>query len=189
MKPLILASGSPRRKELLALAGFSFQVVVPDCEENFSAQLAIPSVPEVLAKRKADAVQERFPNAVILAADTIVVCDSQILGKPVTKADAFHMLRFLSGKTHQVYTGVCLLAPDTPAVVFSQQTDVTFFPLTDNEIWSYIDTKEPMDKAGAYGIQGKGALLVKTVSGDFYNIVGLPIAPVTKLLRPMLNND
>lgn len=183
---IILASGSPRRRELMTLAGFDFEVVKTDCDETLPEGISPSGAVLMLSGRKADAARAENDDAVILAADTVVAVDGGILGKPEDEADAAKMLRRLSGKTHTVYTGVCILAGEN-RVSFAEATDVTFFELTDEEIAAYVATGEPMDKAGAYGIQGKGSLLCEKISGDYFNIVGLPIARVARELKAILN--
>ena len=183
----VLASASPRRKELLELAQLPFTVHVPNAEEIIPPGLAPAQCAEHLAALKADAAACNLPNACIIAADTIVVVDNAILGKPKNEADAARMLRLLSGREHTVITGVCLLNTATAQKnVFSQETVVRFYPLSDAEIEAYVRTGEPIDKAGAYGIQGKGALLVESINGDYFNVVGLPVA---RLMRELCINE
>lgn len=185
---LILASGSPRRRELLAMAGFDFTVVTSDCDESLPAGIDPENAVLTLSRRKGDAVRAHHPEIAaddaVLAADTVVAVDGLILGKPADRTDAKRMLRLLSGKTHQVYTGVCITKGDRTAH-FAVCSDVTFYALTDAEIDAYADTGECDDKAGAYGIQEKGGLLVESISGDWYNIVGLPVARVARALRAL----
>ena len=180
----ILASASPRRKELLELAQLPFEIHVPHAEEILPASLAPAQCAEHIAAIKAEAAARDLPNACIIAADTIVVVDKTILGKPKDAADAARMLRLLSGREHTVITGVCLLnATAMQKTIFSQKTAVRFYSLGDAEIEAYVRTGEPMDKAGAYGIQGKGALLVESIAGDYFNVVGLPLARLMRELR------
>ena len=180
---LYLASSSPRRKELLSLAGLDFTVKVSDVDESFSEGLKPNEVVELLSNRKAEAVKKLVnSDSVVLAADTVVAFDNKILGKPKDEEDAFNMLKMLSGNTHNVYTGVCIAKGDEK-VNYSVKSEVKFYELTDEEIREYIATHEPMDKAGAYGIQGKGSLLVEKIDGDYFNIVGLPIASVVRALK------
>ena len=181
MKQLILASASPRRKELLEGAGYRFEVIPSTCEEIVPENLAPKDIVEGLAYQKALDVYALHPEAVVLGADTVVCFDGEVLGKPKDKEDAARMLRLLSGQTHEVRTGFALLAPGIE-FVSSEAAMVTFFTLSDEEIERYIATGEPMDKAGAYGIQGKGAVLVRSVLGDYFNVVGLPIATVARAL-------
>ena len=182
----ILASASPRRKELLELAQLPFAVYVPNAEEILPPGFAPAQCAEHLAEIKADAAARDLPNACIIAADTIVVVDGTILGKPKGAEDAARMLCLLSGREHTVITGVCLLNTATMhKKTFSQETAVRFYPLGDAEIEAYIRTGEPMDKAGAYGIQGRGALLVESITGDYFNVVGLPLARLMRELRSL----
>jgi septum formation protein len=177
----VLASASPRRRELLALAGLSFDVCAPQADETLDPAWDAAQAARSLSARKADAIAGDFPGDCIVAADTVVEIDGVILGKPRGAADAARMLRLLSGREHRVVTGVCLRFGRTERV-FSQETRVRFYPLRDDEIEAYIATGEPMDKAGAYGIQGRGALLVESIAGDYCNVVGLPIARLVREL-------
>ena len=174
---IILASNSPRRRELLGGLGISFEVkVLPDIEENYPEGLSVAQIAEYIAKEKADAYRELMaPNDLIITADTIVVADDEVMGKPVDAADAQRMLRKLSGKAHQVITGVCLMT--TPRQrVFSVTTDVTFKQLADEEIDYYVNTYRPFDKAGAYGIQEWiGYVGVTGLNGSYFNVMGLPV--------------
>lgn len=180
---LYLASQSPRRKELLTLAGLAFKVLVSGCDENVPEGLSAEQTVQLLAEQKADAVAPLCKEEdVILAADTVVVADGKILGKPVDAEDACKMLRMLSGQPHTVMTGVCITG-NGKRKSFVSQTDVTFYPLTDSEIESYVATGDPMDKAGSYGIQSKGVVLVEKICGDYSNVVGLPLARCVRELR------
>lgn len=179
----ILASASPRRRELLAQAIPSFEVHVPQVEEDIDPQWDAPQAARVLAQKKAAAAAADFPHDCVIAADTIVEIDGLLLGKPHDTDDAARMLRMLSGREHRVVTGVCIMQGPRKRI-FSQETLVRFYPLRGDEIEAYVRTGEPMDKAGAYGIQGKGALLVEGITGDYLNVVGLPLA---KLMRELLS--
>ena len=179
---LILASASPRRQELISLISKEFSVCPANVDEGFSSDLSAESVPEMLAVRKALAVSKEHPNDTVVGCDTSVIVDNEILGKPKDLEDAFRMLSLLSGKTHKVITG-CAIFKGGKSISFSEVTKVTFYPLTEDEINSYIETNEPMDKAGAYGIQGYGSLLVKEIHGDYFNVVGLPVAKLNKALK------
>jgi len=179
---MILASASPRRRELLAAAGYTFTIHAPDIDETIAPGTRPVDAARELACQKAEAVAALYPAACVIAADTIVVIDGEILGKPVDEADAARMLRQLSGREHTVITGVCI-QKDTRQSAFAEQTQVQFYPLSDDEIARYVATGEPMDKAGAYGIQGRGAVLVQGIVGDFYNVMGLPIARVVRALE------
>lgn len=195
---MILASQSPRRIELLREAGFEFRVIPADVNEKPLPHENPFSLVERLACVKAATVLATHaePSEVVLAADTIVTIDGEVLGKPNDAADACAMLRRLSGRTHTVATGVCIapcdereprrLSDDELPISFVAKTDVTFYELTDEEIDAYVASGEPMDKAGAYGIQGTGGrMLVKGIDGDFYNVVGLPIAEVVRKLKAL----
>ena len=181
MAELILASGSPRRKELLQTAGLSFKVIVADIEEKIPANAAPEDVVKSLALQKAQAVAENYPDSVVIGSDTVVVCDGAILGKPKDEADAEKMLGNLSGKTHKVCTGVAIIGREKTKN-FCETTEVEFHDLSDAEIAEYVKTGEPMDKAGAYGIQGRGCVLVKCINGDYFNVVGLPVSKVYREL-------
>ena len=178
---LIVASASPRRRELLAQAGFVFQVEPSDADETLPEGVTPAAAVELLASRKAQSVAEKHPDDVVLGCDTIVALDGEKLGKPQTAADAKAMLRRLSGKTHTVYTGVCI-TDGTRTERFVSATDVTFYPLSAQTIDAYVATGEPMDKAGAYGIQGLGSVLVQSFSGDYFTVVGLPLAQCARVL-------
>ena len=180
---LILASQSPRRKELLGLFGVPFTVRVADIDEtmDFSA----PAAEEVarVSRLKALAIP-REDDDVLIAADTIVVCQGRILGKPRDEAEAYAMLRLLSGRDHQVMTGVTVLRGKEERV-FTQITDLHFRELSDKEIYRYIATGEPMDKAGAYGIQGGAALFCEKMDGDYYNVMCLPVCRLGETLKEL----
>ena len=180
---IILASASPRRKELMALAGIPFEARPVDADETILCCTPPEGAVMMLATRKAQLAAEHVPDDLIIGADTIVAVGKHIYGKPDTSEEAFEMLSALSGKTHQVFTGVCIYTKSGHRNAFCTRTDVTFFPLSEEEIRAYIATGEPMDKAGAYGIQGKGALLVEKIDGDYYNVVGLPISRLVRELK------
>ena len=181
MTRFILASASPRRKQLLEQAGYTFEIVVSDADESLPAGITPEKAVQLNAARKAQAVAETNPGAVVLGCDTVVAIDGEILGKPQDEAEAKAMLRRLSGNTHTVYSGVCITDGETETV-FAVATDVTFYALSDRTIDAYAATKEPMDKAGAYGIQGLGCVLVKEISGDYSNVVGLPLSESARAL-------
>ena len=197
MEKIILASSSPRRRELMAQAGFAFEVLVSEADETIETETPGEMV-EVLSERKAAAVAEEIKrqgfaedSVLLVGADTMVAIDGKKLGKPKDEKGAEEMLEELSGRTHQVYTGVTLIRlkkAENGSILqesrtFSEGTDVSFYPLTKEEIRSYIATGEPMDKAGAYGIQGKAAVFVKEIKGDYNNVVGLPIARLYQELK------
>ena len=182
MKKIILASASPRRKELLTTAGVEFEVLVSDADETVPDGTLPADAAMLTAEKKALAVAEKCGYALVIGSDTIVVLDGRILGKPKDEADAKAMLRFLSGKEHKVITGVCL-TDGVETKKFAQVSKVRFYDLTDEEIAAYVATKEPMDKAGSYGIQGKGCVLVESIEGDYFNIVGLPVAATVRAIK------
>ena len=180
---LILASQSPRRKQLLELLRVPFTVRVADIDETLDTHCPIPDAVARLSLRKAQAIP-RDPEDTVIAADTIVVCDSYILGKPEDKESAFKMLAMLSGRTHQVMTGVTVLRGDV-AETFTEVTDLHFRALSRQEILRYVATGESMDKAGAYGIQGGAALFCDRMNGDYYNVMGLPVCRLATVLHRM----
>jgi len=182
---IILASASPRRRELLALLGLPFEIHAPHVEERVDPAWNAAEAARDLARQKAAAVSENHPAACVIAADTIVEINGNLLGKPFDEADAARMLRLLSGREHRVVTGVCLRRGEAMRV-FSQETLVRFYLLSEEEIAAYVRSGEPMDKAGAYGIQGRGALLVEGITGDYLNVVGLPVAMLARELRGFL---
>lgn len=179
---LVLASGSPRRQELLKLITEGFTVHPVNADETLPTGMPVEMAAAFLADVKAKAAAEEFPEDIVIGCDTVVVLDDEMMGKPADREDAFRMLRKLSGETHTVMTGVSLYY-GRQTTVFTVETDVTFYTLSDAEIEAYLDTGEPFDKAGAYGIQGKGALLVQRIEGDYFNVVGLPVAALSRNLR------
>lgn len=181
MRRFILASASPRRKEILANAGFEFDIIVSDVDENITEDLSPGETVEELAKRKALAVWEENKDAVVFGCDTVVAVDGKILGKPRDDDEAFDMIKMLSGKAHTVSTGVCICASDKISV-FSNTTNVEFYPLSDETIRSYVATGESRDKAGAYGIQGYGSVLIKEIKGDYFSVMGLPMSESSRVL-------
>ena len=182
---LILASASPRRRELLSLITPGFEVRAVDVCEAAPPGLTPAETVQALARIKGEAAfRAAGPDEAVIAADTLVYLDGAALGKPKNAEAAFAMLRALSGRTHEVYTGVYLRRGETERV-FAERTEVEFYPLSDAEIRAYIATGEPFDKAGGYGIQSKGALLVKGVRGDYANVVGFPVARVARALREL----
>ena len=179
---IVLASASPRRRELLRNAGISFVIQAADISETPRAGEPPHALAERLAREKAQAVFLTRPNDVVLGADTIVIVDGQILGKPQDGNDAVRMLRLLSGRSHQVVTGVCLKGPQGLEDTRSQTTLVSMAALTEEGIRSYIATGEPMDKAGAYAIQGIASRWISSIAGDYFNVVGLPVALIYSML-------
>ncbi len=178
MKPLILASASPRRREILTWAGVPFSVH-PAPGEYAPADLPPAERVLALAKSKAQQVSVLYSNAIILGSDTMVAVDDTVLGKPRTPEEAVHMLMMLQGRSHQVYTGVWLVKTGEGGYTvkedgFTDCTSVTFCPMTQQQAWDYVATGEPMDKAGAYGIQGRGMRYIEKIDGDFFTVMGLP---------------
>ncbi len=188
MPDIILASASPRRKQLLEWADIPFTVEVAGTAEDFPDGLSFEEIALYIAAGKARAVQQksgRVSGVIILAADTIVVLDSRMIGKPASREEAISTLVALSGRTHQVVTGVCILL-DEKRVQFSETTEVTFHPLSLAQIEYYVDRYKPYDKAGAYAIQEWiGVTAVKSIKGDFYNVMGLPVSRVVKELAAL----
>lgn len=182
MKPLILASGSPRRKELLQQVHLPFTVKVSNIEETFDPSLTPEEIATTLAYQKAHHVFLENRDSVIIGSDTIVVLGDKVLGKPESEDEARATLRTLSGNTHHVISGVAILSEEKE-VTFYEKTSVTFWKLTDEDIEFYIQSGEPMDKAGSYGIQEVGALFVKEITGDYFSIVGLPLSRTIRELK------
>lgn len=184
LKSLILASASPRRQELLNQIGLKFITDPSDIDETMPTISDFGNLVAKLALKKALAVGEKYENGIILGADTIVVLENEIFGKPADRNCAREMLSRLSGRWHSVFTGVALVdAATSQGINQFEESQVKFKSLTDFEIQHYIDSGEPMDKAGAYGIQGKGALFVEKICGDYYNIVGLPLFRLNNMLK------
>lgn len=182
---VILASGSPRRRELMAGLGVNYEVrILPDVDESYPDTLQGEEIPLYIAKEKADAyIPMMQPDELIITADTIVWLDGEVLGNPRDREDALQMLRTMSGRTHEVFTGVCITTTDWQRS-FTAQTEVRFATLSEDEIIYYVDNFKPMDKAGAYGVQEWiGFIGVENISGSYYNIMGLP---VQKLYRELL---
>lgn len=196
MSRLILASASPRRRELLARIGLSFEILPARGEENPHSAIPEEMVQELSAGKALEIYgsleEQEKEEAVIIGADTLVAFGNRVMGKPQDEKDAFDMLFLLQGNTHQVYTGVTLLY--TPKgetackkLTFVEKTDVTMYPMTEQEILEYIATGEPMDKAGAYGIQGRCAAYVREICGDYNNVVGLPVSRLYQELKRIVN--
>ncbi len=184
MQPIVLASASPRRAELLRSAGIPFEVLAADIDESEHPGEAADAYVRRVAAEKARVVARRAPGRVVLAADTTVVVDGRILAKPADAGDAARMLRALSGRAHAVLTAVCLAGPEPgQARTEVAETHVEFAPMSEEEIAGYVASGEPMDKAGAYGIQGLASRWVSRVDGSYTNVVGLPVALVYQMLR------
>lgn len=184
---IILASASPRRKELITYIGDNVIIRPADCDETLPENIGAREAVEYLSEIKNQAARKiSEENELVISADTVVAVDDIILGKPADKEDARRMLGLLNGKTHQVYTGVTI-SKGEKTVTFSEKTDVVFYDLKESEIEEYISTSEPYDKAGAYAIQGKAGLLVKGINGDYYNVVGLPVARLKREIENFIN--
>lgn len=179
---VILASASPRRKELLKKIFDVFEIIPSEVEETYPEKIEVNEIPVYLADKKATSVFIENPDALVIASDTVVVLDDMILGKPSDKNDAFFMLSMLSGKQHKVVTGVAVIYRNMK-ITMNVETAVNFYELSKREILEYIETGEPMDKAGAYGIQGHGAKFVKSIIGDYNNVVGLPVSALYQTLK------
>lgn len=180
----ILASQSPRRKELLSLLPVDFMVAPAECDETLPVGTPAEQAAELLAVRKAAAVAKLHPDAVVIGADTTVIIEDTILGKPANREECCAMLKLLSGRTHTVCTGVALFW-EGKSLSFTEQTAVSFYPLSEEEIEAYADTEEPYDKAGSYGIQGTGGLFVSEIHGDYANVVGLPVARLYRQMKKL----
>jgi septum formation protein len=190
MNKILLASASPRRHQLLSWAEINFEVIVMDTDESYPSLMDIQSVPEHIAKNKAIAVQQQgYHDRIIIAADTIVVIDQQIIGKPANREAAIHTLQQLSGRRHQVVTGVVIMKQDR-ILSFSDTTKVAFHSLTLEQIEYYVDHYKPYDKAGAYAIQEWiGVVGISAIEGDFYNVMGLPVSRVVQALQTFIGSN
>lgn len=179
MKKIILASASPRRKELLEQMGLKFEIIPSKSEEVITKTVPSEVVKELATQKASEIADKVSQSCIVIGSDTIVVLDNKIMGKPKDEQDAFDMLKSLQNNTHTVYTGICVIDKndkETKKYIFCEATNVTMYPMSDKQILDYIATKEPMDKAGAYGIQGKSAIYIKSIDGEYYTVVGLPIA-------------
>ena len=185
---LILASASPRRKELLGKIGLEFEIIPAKGEEVVTKKLPWEVVEELSFQKAKEIADMQTEECIVIGSDTIVAKDEKIMGKPKDEADAYQMLSEIAGDVHQVYTGVTLIrtGKDPKVITFAEKTDVHLYPMSDDEIHAYIATKDSMDKAGAYGIQGDFAIHVKGIEGDYYNVVGLPIGKVYQELKQLL---
>lgn len=182
MKQIILASGSPRRKELMKHLNLTYQIDIPQSEEVIDNSLPLKKRIEKLAYDKAHEIYLKNKDAIVIGADTVLEFEGDVLGKPHTKENAFKMLKRLQNKTHSVLTSVCIMSKDK-TITFTSTSEVTFHPMSDDEITYYVNTLEPLDKAGAYTIQDKGAIYIKSIKGDFYAVMGLPISKVYQVLK------
>ena len=186
MRSVVLASESPRRRELMNISGIPFYTQAAKIDETFNANLSIEEGVMDLALRKAMKVSETRPNEVVIGADTIVVIDNEILGKPKDVEDAYRMLRLLSNKTHRVITGVAIVNQDVKKT-FYEETEVKFANLSEETIEWYIKSREYYDKAGGYAIQGKGMILVERINGDYFNVVGMPMHHLVEELKAFIH--
>ena len=183
---VVLASASPRRKELLAQIGIIPDIRPSEVEEEKNEKDPAKLVENLSYIKAADVASRCEKGTLVIGADTVVACDQEILGKPADDQDAFRMLHMLQGRTHEVYTGVTIVEGSLDSgktTVFAEKTEVTMYPMSDQMIWDYIRTGEPSDKAGAYGIQGRAAVFIKSIKGDYNNVVGLPVAAVWQYLN------
>ena len=192
-KRIILGSASPRRRELLEQIGISFEVRVSDKEEVYHSLIPEEIVKELALSKAENVADDLLLDTIVIGADTIVVSDGSILGKPKDEADAVRMIRSLQGRSHKVYTGVAILDYDDEgkrkSVVHAVETEVFVNPMSDEEIREYAATGEPLDKAGAYGIQGQFAAYIERIDGDYYNVVGLPVSYVYRQLKEIAEKD
>ena len=188
MRKMILASASPRRRELLEQGGILFTVIPSQAEEKITTEQPGQAVEELSYLKCSDIYEKSLGDVLVIGADTVVASEGKILGKPSSQKDAVKMLQSLQGREHEVYTGVTIMAREgneNRKKTFHEKTKVVFYPMSDEEIRSYVNTGEPMDKAGAYGIQGKSAVFIKEISGDYNNVVGLPLARLYQELKNM----
>ena len=185
---LILASASPRRKELLAKTGLTFDIIPAKGEETITKSIPAEVVMELSQQKAGEIAKKQTEDCIIIGADTIVAKGDAIMGKPKDNEDAFRMLESISDDCHQVYTGVTIIrtGEQPESITFAEKTDVYLYPISKGDIDAYIESGDPMDKAGAYGIQGDFAVHVKGIEGDYYNVVGLPIGRVYQELKKLL---
>ena len=179
---IILASASPRRRELLEMMGVRFEVIPAKDEAEVTGLTPGETVAAIALEKAKSVAEERDSDDVVIAADTLVCLDGKLLGKPADEQEAFEMLKMLSGNEHQVYTGVAVYRNGKCMAEF-EKTAVRFCKMTDEDIYAYIATKEPMDKAGSYGIQGKGAVYIEGINGDYFNVMGLPLHRLSNMLK------
>lgn len=180
---IILASASPRRRELMKLITPDFEAISTDVDEKLPEHLEPTKASEYLSVKKAVAAMEQYPDCLVIGCDTTVLCGGKILGKPADHDECVEYIRMLSGRTHQVITSCTIICTGEPMNTFTSVTDVTFRSLSDEEIEAYASTDEPYDKAGGYGIQGRGALLIKGIKGDYFTVVGLPVSELYQKLK------
>ncbi|MGN0334055.1 MAG: Maf family protein [Lachnospiraceae bacterium] len=185
---IILASASPRRRELLGKTGLEFEVIPAKGEEVITKTVPAEIVKELSGQKATEIAGMQTEECIVIGSDTIVAKGLKVMGKPKSEEEAFEMLTEISGTTHEVYTGVTIIktGKEEQVISFAEKTSVEIFPMSDREKWDYIATKDPMDKAGAYGIQGDFAVFVKGIVGDYYNVVGLPVGRVYQELKTLL---
>ncbi|MDW2797139.1 Maf family protein [Clostridium boliviensis] len=191
-RKIVLASASPRRKELLNQVGLGPVIEPSGIDEKITTTIPQEAVIELSRQKAEDVAINQLPGTIVIGADTVVASDGKIMGKPVSHEEALEMIRSFQGKTHQVFTGVTMiLRGETENIVrsFAEQTDVHVYPMTQEEIRSYAESEEPMDKAGAYGIQGRFAAFIKGIDGDYNNVVGLPVGRVYQELKQMCEQE
>ncbi|SEU01253.1 septum formation protein [Lacrimispora sphenoides] len=189
---LVLASASPRRKELLAQIGITPEIVPSTIEEKITTSVPEEAVMELSRQKAKDVASRMQPGTYVIGADTVVAAGGEILGKPVSHEDAYRMISLMEGRTHQVYTGVTLVycgERGNKVRTFVEKTDVHLYPMSDGEIRVYADSADPMDKAGAYGIQGIFAAFIKGIDGDYNNVVGLPVGRVYQEIKQMFEQE
>ncbi len=189
---LVLASASPRRKELLAQIGITPEIVPSTIEEKITTSMPEEAVMELSRQKAKDVASRMQPGTYVIGADTVVAAGGEILGKPVSHEDAYRMISLMEGRTHQVYTGVTLVYcgdRGNKVRTFVEKTDVHLYPMSDGEIRAYADSADPMDKAGAYGIQGIFAAFIKGIDGDYNNVVGLPVGRVYQEIKQMFEQE
>ncbi|MEO0072676.1 MAG: Maf family protein [candidate division WOR-3 bacterium] len=183
---IILASSSPRRRKLLSMLGIKFFVIAPDVSEEHYKSLSPKTLALKLAEKKVQAVASKIKTGIVIGVDTLVIIDNKVLGKPNSRQEAREMLNLLNNNTHQVISGlVVLVLPEKKLIKTTELTKVTFRKLSSREIKDYLNTQEPYDKAGAYGIQGQGGRFVKQIDGCYYNVVGLPLTKLIRILKKL----
>lgn len=189
---IVLASASPRRKELLLQIGIRPEIIISHVEERITSDIPSQVVMELASQKAMDVAKDRTEGTLVIGSDTVVAADGKILGKPGSHEEAYQMMKELAGRSHQVYTGVCLVlkgAEKDRVVTFFDETDVEVYPMTDREIWEYAMSEEPMDKAGAYAIQGFFARYVKGLCGSYANVMGLPVSRLYQEMKTLLETE
>lgn len=184
MRKIVLASASPRREEILKITGLDFEICISDYEEDIDLPLPPHELAKFLSGKKAEAVLHKYKNAIVISADTFIAFQNKVLGKPHIEREAVNMLKMLNGKAHSVITGFTVTDTASSMVLSdSVETRVYFKDISDEEIKAYVKSKEPLDKAGAYAIQGLGAVFIEKIEGDFFNVVGLPLSALIESLK------